>query len=79
MPKIYLGVGENGRHYAASSSSPFFYFEAPSEEDLVAKVKAAVRFYDRCSDLEPSPITLVGTVALDALRPSKVLEWDSLA
>jgi len=78
-PSIYLGIGDNGRHFAASNASPFFYFEAISEHDVVVKVRAAIRFYDRCREREPSPITEMGTVPVDALRPSKILKWEALA
>jgi hypothetical protein len=78
-PMIYLGIGDNGRHFAASSASPYFYFEAVSEDDVMLKARAAIRFYDRCREREPSPITEVGTVAVAGLRPSKILEWEALA
>ena len=78
-PLIYLGVGANGRHYGASTASPYFYFEGASEQDVVLKVRAAVRFYDRCRDQEPSPVSAAAIVPVGSLRPSKILEWDALS
>jgi hypothetical protein len=77
-PQIYLGVGANGRHYGASTASPYFYFEGPSEQDVVFKVRAAVRFYDRCRGKEPNPVSEAAIVPLGSLRPSKILDWDTL-
>lgn len=77
-PQIYLGVGANGRHYGASTSSPFFYFEGPSEQDVVVKVRAAVQFYDRCRGQATNPVSESGIVPLGSLRPSKILEWEAL-
>ena len=78
-PQIYFGVGTNGRHYGASIASPYLYFEGTSEQDVVLKVRAAVQFYDRCRDNEPSPIGQAAIVPLGSLHPSKILEWDTLS
>ena len=78
-PQIYLGVGTNGRHYGASTASPYFYCEGASEQDVVLKVRAAVQFYDRCRDKEPSPISQAAIVPLGSLNPSKIVDWDTLS
>ena len=48
---VYVGQLANGRHAAATNCSPYFYLEADSEKDLVAKVKSALSFYNEHTGL----------------------------
>jgi predicted RNase H-like HicB family nuclease len=40
-----LARRENGRYVAASTASPYFCFEADTEESVIQKAEAAIAFY----------------------------------
>lgn len=67
---VNIGVREDGKHIAASASSPYFCFEADSEVSLKQKVESAVAFYEKAKEAEKNkPAPRSETITITRIRP----------
>lgn len=70
--RVLIGTTESGRYIAASTVSPFFCFEAESEQAVIEKVRAALAFVKEAHATAARPVSGSKTKSVTTLRPSKV-------
>ena len=75
---VIVGVTEAGKYIAASTASPYFCFEADTEENLLDEVRAALAFWEEAHATAQTWKIGSRTAAVTALRPSRVYGHDEL-
>jgi len=79
--EVVIGVSDDGKFVAASTSSPYFCFVADTEDAVRERVDAAARFYRSAhGELQKNPIkSRTRSWTVTKLIPTGVLEKDCLA
>jgi hypothetical protein len=75
---VAVGITADGHHYAASTESPYFCFEGPSEKAVLDQVGRALAFYSKHTSERAAFRSKETTTSVTRLPASRFIQFDAL-